>query len=91
MKKVFLNILRWVVLTLGILILADAVFLTFVSNRTLGVYLTYALGLIFLAIGIFYKEESKFGFVSVNNLRCMIDDELHDGDYLKAFSKVYGG
>ena len=43
------------------------------------------------AIGVFYKEEPKFGFVSVNNMRCMIDDELHDGDYLKAFSKVYGG
>ena len=55
MKKVLLNILRWVVFALGVLILADAVFLTFVSNRTLGVYLTYALGLIFLAIGIFYK------------------------------------
>ena len=43
------------------------------------------------SIGIFYKEEPKFGFVSVNNMRCMIYDELHDGDYLKAFSKVYGG
>ena len=43
------------------------------------------------AIGVYYKEEPKFGFVSVNNMRCMIDDELHDGDYLKAFSKVFGG
>ena len=43
------------------------------------------------AIGIKYLEEPKFGFVSVNNMRCMIDDELHDGDYLKAFSKVFGG
>lgn len=43
------------------------------------------------SIGINYKEEPKFGFVSVNNMRVMIDDELHDGDYLKAFSKVFGG
>lgn len=43
------------------------------------------------SIGIKYKEEPKFGFVSVNNKRVMIDDVLHDGDYLKAFSKVFGG
>lgn len=43
------------------------------------------------SIGIKYKEEPKFGFVSVNNMRCDINDELHEGDYLKAFSKVYGG
>ena len=42
-------------------------------------------------IGINYRDEPKFGFVSVNNMRCMIDDELQDGDYLKAFSKVFGG
>ena len=44
-----------------------------------------------LAIGINYKEDKGFGFVSVNSLRCDIEAELHDGDYLKAFSKVYGG
>lgn len=43
------------------------------------------------SIGVNYKEEPKFGFVSVNNMRVMIDQELRDGDYLKAFSKVFGG
>ncbi len=43
------------------------------------------------AIGINYREVKNFGFVSVNNMRVMIDEELKDGDYLKAFSKVYGG
>ena len=55
MKKVLLKVLRWAVLILGVLVTANAVFMTFVSNRTLGVYLTYALGLMFLAVGIFYK------------------------------------
>lgn len=43
------------------------------------------------AIGIKYQEDKGFGFVSVNSMRCDIETELHDGDYLKAFSKVYGG
>ena len=43
------------------------------------------------AIGINYKEEPKFGVVSVNNMRTDIETELKDGDYMKAFSRVYGG
>lgn len=43
------------------------------------------------AIGVNYKEIKNFGFVSVNNMRVMIDDPVKDGDYIKAFSKVYGG
>ena len=43
------------------------------------------------AIGIDYRNEKYFGFVSVNSLRVMIDSPLHDGDYLKAFSRVSGG
>lgn len=43
------------------------------------------------AAGINYKELKNFGFVSVNNMRVMIDDRLNDGDYLKAFSRVSGG
>lgn len=43
------------------------------------------------AIGVDYKEDKGFGFVSVNGLRTDIETELKDGDYLKAFSKVYGG
>lgn len=41
--------------------------------------------------GLNYKEIKNFGFVSVNNMRVMIDDELHEGDLLKAFSRVSGG
>ncbi len=41
--------------------------------------------------GLNYKEIKNFGFVSVNNMRVMIDQELHDGDLLKAFSRVSGG
>ncbi|MBQ6496319.1 MAG: hypothetical protein IJI74_04020 [Firmicutes bacterium] len=44
-----------------------------------------------LAAGIDYKELKNFGFVSVNNLRVMIDSEVKDGDYIKAFSRVMGG
>ena len=33
----------------------------------------------------------KMGFVSINNLRVMIDDQLKDGDLLKVFPKIYGG
>lgn len=44
-----------------------------------------------LAAGINYKELKNFGFVSVNNLRVMIDSEVKDGDYIKAFSRVMGG
>lgn len=41
--------------------------------------------------GLNYKEIKNFGFVSVNNMKVMIDDELHEGDLLKAFSRVSGG
>lgn len=41
--------------------------------------------------GIDYTQTRNFGFVSVNNKRVMITDALHDGDYLKAFSRVTGG
>jgi molybdopterin converting factor small subunit len=44
-----------------------------------------------LAAGIDYKQTRNFGFVSVNNMRVMIDSPLKDGDYLKAFSRVSGG
>lgn len=44
-----------------------------------------------LTIGVDYKEDKGFGFVSVNGLRVDIEEKLNDGDYLKAFSKVYGG
>lgn len=43
------------------------------------------------AVGINYREVKNFGFVSVNNMRVMIDQKLNEGDYLKAFSKVSGG
>ena len=43
------------------------------------------------SVGIFYKEIPNFGFVSVNSKRVMIHDELHDGDLLKAYSRVSGG
>ena len=42
-------------------------------------------------VGIYYKELESFGFVSVNHKRVMIYDELHDGDLLKAYSRVSGG
>ena len=54
----FGKIFRIVILILGAAITFDAIFLTFVSNHTLGVYLTYALGIILLLIGVF------FGFVA---------------------------
>ena len=41
--------------------------------------------------GLNYREIKNFGFVSVNNMRVMIDSPLHDGDLLKAFSRVSGG
>ena len=41
--------------------------------------------------GLNYREIKNFGFVSINSKRVMIYDELHDGDLLKAFSKVSGG
>ena len=41
--------------------------------------------------GLNYREIKNFGFVSVNNMRVMIDSPLHDGDYLKDFSRVSGG
>ena len=44
-----------------------------------------------LAAGIDYKTTHNFGFVSVNNMRVMIDDEVKEGDYIKAFSRVTGG
>lgn len=44
-----------------------------------------------LSIGIDYTADKGFGFVSVNNMRTDINSNLNDGDYLKAFSKVYGG
>lgn len=43
------------------------------------------------AAGIYYKELNNFGFVSVNNMRVPIYEEVKEGDYIKAFSKVYGG
>lgn len=42
-------------------------------------------------VGIYYKEVKNFGFVSVNNKRVMIHDELHEGDMLKAYSRISGG
>lgn len=42
-------------------------------------------------VGIYYKEVKNFGFVSVNNKRVMIHDQLHDGDMLKAYSRISGG
>jgi sulfur carrier protein ThiS len=44
-----------------------------------------------LAAGIDYKQTHNFGFVSVNGMRVMIYDEVKDGDYIKAFSRVTGG
>lgn len=44
-----------------------------------------------LAAGIDYKTTHNFGFVSVNSMRVMIDSEVKDGDYIKAFSRVSGG
>ena len=44
-----------------------------------------------LAAGIDYKNTHNFGFVSVNGMRVMIYDEVHEGDYIKAFSRVSGG
>lgn len=41
--------------------------------------------------GINWRETKNFGFVAVNGKRVMITDVLHDGDELKAFSKVSGG
>ena len=41
--------------------------------------------------GMDYKEIPRFGFVAVNGLRVMIDQELFDGDELKAYSKISGG
>ncbi len=44
-----------------------------------------------LAAGIDYKNTKSFGFVSVNSMRVDINSQVHNGDYLKAFSKVSGG
>lgn len=44
-----------------------------------------------MSLGIDYRDNKTLGFVSVNSLRVDIHTELHDGDYMKAFSKVYGG
>ena len=44
-----------------------------------------------LAAGIDYKQTNNFGFVSVNGMRVMIYDEVKEGDYIKAFSRVTGG
>lgn len=44
-----------------------------------------------LAAGIDFKNTHNFGFVSVNGMRVMIYDEVHEGDYIKAFSRVSGG
>ena len=41
--------------------------------------------------GIDYKKIPRFGFVAVNGMRVMIDQELFDGDELKAYSKISGG
>jgi hypothetical protein len=41
--------------------------------------------------GLDWTNIKNFGFVSVNNKRVMITDVIHDGDILKAFSKVFGG
>ncbi len=41
--------------------------------------------------GIDYKEIPRFGFVAVNGMRVMIDQELFDGDELKAYSRISGG
>ena len=43
------------------------------------------------SVGINYKEIPSFGFVSVNGKRVMIYEELHEGDLLKAYSRVTGG
>jgi hypothetical protein len=41
--------------------------------------------------GIDYEKIPRFGFVAVNGMRVMIDQELFDGDTLKAYSKISGG
>jgi sulfur carrier protein ThiS len=41
--------------------------------------------------GIDYEKIPRFGFVAVNGMRVMIDQELFDGDELKAYSKISGG
>jgi len=43
------------------------------------------------SVGINYREIPNFGFVSVNGKRVMIHDELREGDFLKAYSRVSGG
>lgn len=44
-----------------------------------------------LAAGIDWRNTKNFGFVAINSQRVMITDELHDGDELKAYSKISGG
>ena len=43
------------------------------------------------SIGIHYQEIPSFGFVAINSMRVMIYDRLHEGDELKAYSKISGG
>ena len=58
-KKIFNIVFRVIILIAGVVVTADAVLLTFVSNHTLGVWLTYALGIILLLIGAFYRFVSQ--------------------------------
>jgi len=43
------------------------------------------------AEGLDYLEIPRFGFVAVNGQKVMMDHVLHDGDELKAYSKISGG
>ncbi len=36
-------------------------------------------------------EHKSFGFVAVNGMRVMIDDQLKDGDELKVYPRLSGG
>ena len=44
-----------------------------------------------LYAGIDYSQRKDFGFVAINDMRVSIDQKLHDGDVLKAFSTLDGG
>jgi sulfur carrier protein ThiS len=41
--------------------------------------------------GIYYQEISRFGFVSLNGKRVLIDHLLQDGDEMNVFPRMNGG
>jgi sulfur carrier protein ThiS len=41
--------------------------------------------------GIFHKEIPRFGFVSLNGKRVLIDGVLHDGDEMNVYPRMNGG